>query len=511
MKTYIVSFIFITLSYVGFSQPNIEWEKSFGGSDLDRVLSIDPTTDGGYIVGGTSWSIDGDVTGNNGLSDYWVVKLTANGSLDWQKSLGGSHSELAWSIQQTLDGGYIVSGGSRSNNGDVSGNHGDQDQWIVKLTETGSIEWQKSFGGTLSDFANSIQQTTDGGYIIAGYSRSNDGDVTGNHGSLDYWIVKINESGTLEWQKSLGGSDFDTAESIKQTLDGGYIVAGYSNSNDGDVSGNHGGSQDYWVVKLSIIGNIEWQKSLGGTGLDRALSVIQTQDNGYLVGGYSNSNDGDVTENQGSSDLWIVKLTETGSLDWQKSLGGSYGDAALSVSESIDGGFIVAGISESTDGDVIGNHGENDFWVLRFSLTGTLEWQKSIGGSLEDTALSIHQTLDGGYIVAGFSFSEDGDVTNNQGGADCWVVKLISELSVDDNEFKNKISLYPNPTNTKVTIKAEDLKEITIYNSLGKKVYLKELSGESIANIDVSHLAKGVYTVVVLASNQQMVKKLLIK
>lgn len=179
-----------------------------------------------------------------------MVKLNATGNVEWQKTLGGSdYFDLAHSIQQTSDGGYIVAGESSSNDGDVTGNHGLRDFWIIKLNTTGDIEWQKCFGGSNDDEARSIQQTTDGGYIVAGNSLSDDGDVTENHGGRDFWVVKLDSTGNIEWQKSYGGSNDDGAHFIRQTEDGGYIIAGNSESNDGDVTGNHG-EGDFWIVKL---------------------------------------------------------------------------------------------------------------------------------------------------------------------------------------------------------------------------------------------------------------------
>ncbi len=213
--------------------------------------SIQQTSDGGFIVAGQTYSNDGDVSGNHGGSDAWVVKLNSSGTILWQKCLGGTvYGAIAYSIQQTSDGGFIVGGETLSNDGDVSGNHGEFDAWVVKLDSLGDIEWQKCLGGTGWDWENSIQQTSDGGFIVAGYTNSNDGDVSGNHGSKDYWVVKLNSSGDIEWQKCLGGTNDDWARSIKQTSDGGFIVAGFTASNDGDVSGNQGNS-DAWVVKLT--------------------------------------------------------------------------------------------------------------------------------------------------------------------------------------------------------------------------------------------------------------------
>jgi hypothetical protein len=285
------------LTYATSAQvPAIDWQKSLGGSATDDATSIQQTTDGGYIVAGFSYSTDGDVTGHHGGSDYWIVKLDVTANLQWQKSFGGLSEDYPYSIQQTTDGGYIVAGYSSSTDGDVTGNHGGGDCWVVKLDATGNLQWQRLLGGSEYDFANSIQQTTDGGYIVAGGSASADGDVTGNHGGEDYWVVKLDATGNLLWQKSFGGSDDEEAWSIQQTTDGGYIVAGSSYSTDGDVTGNHGG-EDYWIVKLYATGNLQWQKSLGGSGDEDAWSIQQTTDDGYIVAGESFSINGDVTGN----------------------------------------------------------------------------------------------------------------------------------------------------------------------------------------------------------------------
>ena len=207
-------------------------------------------------MAGYTESDDGDIISNHGDYDMWVVKLNKNGEIEWQKCLGGSGEDEANSIQQTTDGGYIVAGSTVSDDGDVSDYHGEEDMWIVKLDSTGKIEWQKCLGGSNYDYANSIKQTTDGGYIVAVSTVSDDGDVIGNHGSLDMWIVKLNKNGEIDWQKCLGGSDDDRAFSIQQTTDSGYIVAGKTFSDDGDAIGNHG-DYDMWIVKLNKNGEIE--------------------------------------------------------------------------------------------------------------------------------------------------------------------------------------------------------------------------------------------------------------
>jgi len=451
------------------AQPAIVWQKSLGGNDFDWAYSIQQTDDGGFIVAGYSESNDGDVSGNRGSADYWVVKLNSAGEIEWQRSLGGSGDDVAYSIQQTSDGGFIVAGRSNSNDGDVSGNHGSADYWVVKLNSSGEIVWQTSLGGSSWDFVPSIQQTADGGFIVAGGSTSNDGDVSGNHGGGDYWVVKLNSAGEIEWQRSLGGSSYDAANSIQQTSDGGFVVAGGSYSIDGDVSGNHG-SADYWVVKLNSAGEIVWQKCLGGSDNDLAFSIQQTADGGFIIAGYSCSNDGDVSGNHGSRDYWVVKLNSAGEIEWQKCLGGSGDDEARSIHQTADGGFIVAGYSESNDGDVSGNHPGGyyesdstwheypDYWVVKLNSFGEIVWQKSLGGSDYDEAFSIQQITDGGFIIAGVSYSNDGDVSGHHGStdySDYWIVKLSPEEKITKNTIipeQFEINVFPNPFNSSCAI-----------------------------------------------------------
>jgi hypothetical protein len=408
----------LLLTPCAWAAPSIEWEGTFGGSQSDYLRSIQQTRDGGYIAAGSSWSSDGDVTNNHGKDDFWVVKLKENGTLLWQKSFGGSDRDAASSIQETSDGGYIVAGCSRSKDGDVTNNYGKDDFWVVKLKEDGALDWEKSFGGSDFEYASSIQQTKDGGYILAGTSRSKDGDVSDNHGDTDFLVVKLKEDGTLEWKKSLGGSNFEYASSIRQTKDGGYVLAGTSISGDGDVSsGSSLNGEEFWVVKLTEDGTLEWGKQLGGAYTEYASSIQQTKDGGYILVGTSGSKQKIAPENHGSSDLWIVKLKENGVIDWEKSIGSPKNDQANSIQQSRDGGYIVGG-------EFPNEAGASDFWVVKLKDNGTVDWQRTFGGSGIDKAYSIQQTQDGGYIVAGESQSDDGDVHKNQGKDDFWIVKL---------------------------------------------------------------------------------------
>jgi len=446
--------------------PRIGWQKSLGGTGNEEAASIQQTSDGGYIVAGYTASTNGDVSGNHGSDDYWVAKLDANGTIIWQKTIGGTLADRAYAVQQTADGGFVVAGFAQSTNGDVTGNRGSRDMWVVKLDANGNITWQKALGGSTTDEAYSVQQTADGGYIVAGFTYSNNGDVTGNHGMHDFWVVKLNSSGGLVWQKALGGTGMDIATSVRQTSDGGYIVAGYAASTNGDVTFNYGTS-DYWVVKLDGNGNLQWQKSLGGSSSDKASSVMQTADGGYIVTGSSASFNGNVTGGHGSFDYWVVKLNASGNLVWQKALGGSGADESSFVSITGDGGYIVSGYTSSNNGNVTGNHGSQDAWILKLDASGNIQWQKALGGSLNDKAAFVHQTSDRGYIIAASSQSSDGDVSGNKGGFDFWIVRQASCIPVT-TVYASACTGTPPPNSidTLVSRNGCDSIVVTVYNAL---------------------------------------------
>ena len=500
MKIFITTLL-IAITTTLYSQ-NIEWETNLGGSAYGFATDIQQTSDSGYIVAGYTYSTDGDVGGNNGDNDYWIVKLDNTGNLIWENNLGGSGDDRATAIQQTSDSGYIVGGYTYSPDGDT-------DYWVVKLDATGNLIWESDLGGSGWDEAFSIQQTTDGGYIIAGQSESNDGDVGGNNGQWDCWIVKLDNTGAIVWETNLGGSDTDKALSIRQTTDDGFIIAGYSESDDGDVGGNNG-SQDYWIVKLDNTGNLIWETNLGGSSGDYAYSIQQTNDNGYIIAGSSRSSDGDVGENYGNTDFWIVKLDGNGTLIWETNLGGSNSDNARSIQQTIDGGYIVAGGSTSNNGDVGGNNGEGDYWIVKLDNTGNLIWETNLGGSNSDYSSSIQQTFDGGYIVAGTSYSSDGDVGGNNGNSDYWVVKLEGTLGIEDN-IALKIILSPNPTTNTITIAnlPQEITKIEVLDMQGRIVLNKS---EVINNtINISSLQSATYLVKIHVGRTIFYKKVIKK
>ncbi|MFZ0595563.1 MAG: hypothetical protein WAM46_01160, partial [Flavobacterium sp.] len=427
----LISLLNITI----FQAQTVQWHKALGSNGFEEAHCIQQTKDEGYIIAGYTTGY----IGNHGNNDAYVVKLDAAGTIQWQKCLGGTENDNAQTIQQTSDGGYIISGDTRSNDGDVSGNHGGSDYWVIKLDATGAILWQKTYGGTSYDLAKSITQTFDGGFIVTGYTYSNDGDVSGNHGASDFWTVKLDASGTIQWQKCIGGNDEDLPSTIEQTTDGGYIIAGGSASKNGNVTGNHGGL-DYWIVKLDATGTLQWQKSLGGTDDDYAESMNQTTDGGYIIAGHARSINGNVTGHHGvgnisSNDYWIVKLDGAGTIQWQKCYGGTGSDQAFSIQQTIDGGYIIAGdTTSSNDGDITGNHPSTDVWILKIDETGNKQWEKYLEGSSHDQAYSVNQTIDGGYVMTGITSSFDGHFTGYNGNFDAWIVKILPPVVLGIND-----------------------------------------------------------------------------
>jgi len=482
-------------------QPTIDWQNCYGGSSDEQAIEIHQTMDKGYILVGSAFYNDGDVSGLHGGYDIWAIKLDSTGNIDWQHCLGGSASESPRSIKQTVvDSGYIIAGNAFYDDGDVNGVHGGIDNWIIKLDSSGNILWQRCLGGTGNDIPNDILLTNDSGYIVSGFTTSNDLNVSGNHGAKDFWIVKLDSLGFISWSKCLGGTGNDIAESIKPTADKGYIIVGSSTSDDGDVSTNHG-AEDFWVVKLDSSGSMIWQKSLGGSNSDIAKDVVQTFDGGYAICGSTMSDDGDVSLNHGDRDFWIVKLDSSGSILWQRCLGGNSDDAAFGLIQTTDAKLIACGLTNSTTDDVTDNHGLYDYWITELDANGNKLWSKCFGGTDIDEPADIQQTLDAGFIVAGFSSSNDHDVSGNHGQTDIWVVKLNAVGTGINNYGSSAFDLYfyPNPAQNNVRWRFNTGDDITgsyaVFDVLGKVVLKKNkiLFDNHYHMTDLSTLPEGTY------------------
>ena len=394
-----------------------------------RGSVVAPSSDGGYLMASDTYSNqNGDVGFNHGAVDIWLCKINNAGAILWQKCIGGTNNEYVEDIKATADGGYILVGYATStNSGDVGLNHGANDAWVVKLDGTGNITWSKLLGGTINDYGYAIEITSDGGYIIAGTTYSNNGDVSGNHstgGASDAWVVKLTSTGTISWQKCFGGTSGEWAWSIRQTSDGNYIfTGGASSNNNGDVSGLHG-ANDIWVVKINTTGTILWQKCLGGTLSEDATCIQQTSDGGYILCGTTYSTNGDITSYHGNREAWVVKLTSTGTITWQRCYGGSLDEFLWYIEPTPDGGYFVTGRTNSLNGDVVGLISQNDIWALQLASDGAITWQRCMGGNFSDVSTFALRTSAPGYIIPGITTSSNGDVTGNHGSNDVWLARL---------------------------------------------------------------------------------------
>lgn len=398
--------------------------KRYGGSGSELIRSVVQVSDGGYVLVGPSSSSDGDVGENQGGNDMLIMKLDNNGDLMWVQTFGSSYYDDATAVIEVSDGGYVVAGSAGALDGDVDDHAGGLDVWVIKLNTEGHLEWNKTYGGTSDDFAQSIQETNEGKFIVAGYTKSTDGDIAHNHGSEDAWLLEINELGELEWEKTFGGTSNERARSVLVTKDGGYVLGGYTASLDGDVSNNNGG-YDFWILKVASDGALLWEETYGGTGNDYAYATCLTVDGGYAMAGTTYSSNGDVVEYKGGlNDAWIIKLNENGEMDWSQAYGGTSGDVFHAVTQAADDGFVMAGYSNSSDGDVGENNGALDGWVLKSNSNGDLVWSQVIGGSSDDTLFAIDACSEGGVIVGGSVRSSGGILGDKIGHIDILLIKM---------------------------------------------------------------------------------------
>lgn len=491
--TLLFSFSIILLTKL-FSQPDLNWQKCYGGTQGEQFSEIKLTNSNEIIFAGSTSSNDGDVVGLHGESDYWIGKIDANGTLLWQKCLGGSKWDYGNALDYCSDGGLIVAGQTDSDDGDISNFIGYVDFWVVKTDQLGNIQWENCYGGTSPDQAYSVKETNDNGFIIAGRTQSNDHHVSGNHGEDDSWVLKVDSLGNIEWQKCLGGSAEDWANDVCITTNGYYVLS-YSESNDGDVTGNHG-DHDYWIVKLDLSGNIVWQRSLGGSDLDQGNSIQATSDGGCIATGRTFSNDGDISSNTGEEDYWVVKLDSSGNLEWEKCYGfdfGNYNDDGQSICQTIDGGFLVSGYSFGMNTCFL----DWDFWIIKITAEGEQEWAKCIGGNNKDYAYSVIQDSYGNIYIGGNTRSNDGDVSENHGWVDSWLVKLGDFANIEMKDIFPTSSVFPNPSYTNVTIIMNNdnigQQDLYIYDNIGRLIKSLKCNNLERIIVDVSEFRKGLY------------------
>jgi len=412
----------------------VAWVKNFGGTGEDTAQSVIITSDGGYAVLGYSNSMDGDLAGKTtDVNDYWLLKLDVDGNLQWNKTYGGTKDDRGQSVIQTKDGGFAIVGYAMSSDGDGTNNEGFHDNWILKLDAVGAIEWERSFGFSGHDHSYDLLQTEDGGFFFVGFvdvtasggagADTNKGNSITRHGVGEFWGTKLDAAGNLEWRRFFGGTSNDRAYGVVQSNDGGFVLSGSSESNDFDISESRG-SYDYWVIKITEKGDLVWQSSFGGTGIDKAWDITKTNDNGYVIVGNTFSSDVDISKNNGESDVWLIKIDDNGKLLWEKTYGGTQFDAAKSVILSNDGGFIMAGNSKSKDADVTANVGENDSWLLKTNASGAVIWQQTFGGTSLDYGFDAVENVDMSIVLVGETASVDFPNIQNKGKTDAVVIKV---------------------------------------------------------------------------------------
>ncbi len=418
-------------------QGEVSWIRNYGGSGTDTFRSVIATADGGFAALGSSNSTDGDLDGKAlAVSDYWLAKISADGELQWNRTFGGSMEDLGQALIQTADGGYALTGNAMSSDGDASNNEGFHDNWILKLDAAGNLEWERSFGFSGHDHSYDLLQTEDGGFFFVGFldvtaanGEGNDGKYGSltRHGVGEFWGTKIDASGNLEWRRYFGGTNNDRAHAVVEAHTGGFVLAGFSESVDFDIS-NSKGSYDFWVVKINTEGDLLWEKSYGGSGIEVSYDIAQTTDGAYVVVGNTFSTDGDIGRNNGESDIWMIKISESGDLIWERNYGGSGFDSAQGVSLNSDGGFTIAGNSKSTDGDLTANHGENDIWLLKTNPDGMIQWQGSFGGSGLDFGFKALETVGRELLVAGETSSAEIGGKTSRGGTDAVIISIASGI-----------------------------------------------------------------------------------
>lgn len=354
-------------------QPPETWNKTFGVITADNGYFVQQTTDGGYIVVGSTYS--------GGIPDVYLIKTDANGIKQWDTtpfSVG-----IGYCVQQTTDGGYIITGST----------FGISDALLVKTDANGIEQWNTTFGAGKSDFGYSVQQTTDGGYIVAGAYT-----YMGPPGTWDAWLIKTDSNGIMQWDKKFGGAYSDYAYSVQQTTDGGYILAGSTDPTNSNV--------EVYLIKTDSSGIATWTKTFGGANTDIGQSVKQTTDGGYIVTGWTDS------IGAGLTDVYLIKTDSSGIATWTKTFGGANDDYSRSVRQTSDGGYIVAGSTLSFGA------GFSDVYLIKTDATGNEQWNETFGGVQNDYGYCAQETTDGGYIIAGDTSSY------GAGSSDVWLIKI---------------------------------------------------------------------------------------
>lgn len=494
------------------AQPSVQqWDKRFGSTSYEFLSALQPTSDGGFLLGGSSYAgSGGDKTQpSQGNYDYWIVKADATGTKQWDKSFGGPDADELSVVQQTSDGGYLIGGNSMSGiGGDKSqASRGDYDFWLLKLDAAGTKQWDKSFGTSDRDFGWTIQQTSDGGCIV-GFTTAGgvEGDKTQpSRGGTDFWLVKLDAQGNKQWDRAFGGSGLESLGTLITTTDGGYLLGGSSGSGiGGDKTQASQGIVDMWVVKVDAQGNKQWDRTFGGLLQESVSQLRQTQDGGYILGGYSYSGvGGDKTEsNRGDADFWIVKISSNGTKEWDKTLGGTERELCRTIVQTADGGYLAGGESDSgVSGEKTqASLGSTDFWIVKLNAQGAKLWDQTLGGTGADNLVRMQLTTDGGCLLGGHSDSPVGGAKSqpSQGMLDYWVIKLtgITTAAVPA-ATRQRMHVYPNPARDYITLRlpagVARPTQLELLDATGRVVWQQLLALQAESTLKLGRQHAGLY------------------
>ncbi len=408
------------LAMLGFSShltALITFEKTYGGADSDRGYAVQQTQDGGYIITGSTWSFGA------GQEDVYLIKTDSLGDTLWTKTYGGTNWDRSHSVQQTQDGGYVIAGWSQSFGNGLS------DFYLIKTDASGDTTWTGLYGGTSAEECWYVRQTSDGGYILTGRTNSY------GAGDFDVYLVKTDALGDTMWTKTFGSTFIDFGVCVQQTSDQGYVVVGMNGSLPGG---------DIYLIKTDSLGDSLWTRTYGGNNSDRGYFVYETHDMGYIITGETS------TYGAGGIDVYLIKTDVSGDTIWTQTYGGSDSEAGLSVQEVQDGGYIIAGRSNSFGA------GELDAYLIRTDSVGDTLWTRTYGGATYDWGYSVQQTQDGGYVLAGYTQSF------GAGSDDVYVIKTNQygmvgiEEEQDMNLQTENLRLeqsQPNPFHSMTTIR----------------------------------------------------------
>jgi hypothetical protein len=379
--------------------------KTYGGTEFDEGFCVRQTKDGGYIITGRTSSYGA------GRGDGWLVKTDSAGTMIWNKTFGGTESERIYSVQQTTDGGYILTGYT------TSFGSGGYNVWLIKTDNIGNKTWDKIFRGASSDEGWCVQQTSDGGFIIAGRTYSF------GAGHWDFWLIKTDSTGNEVWNRTFGGTGQDEGYCVQQTTDGGYVITGFTGSFGA-------GSSDLWLIKTDSVGNMLWNRTFGGTQGDRGWCVQQASDGGYVITG--------STYSFGAGDVWLIKTDESGVENLNRTFGGQNKERGFCVQQTTDGGYIITGYIEWLDDPEF----TSDVWLIRTDDDGNEVWNRTFGGSEHDRGTCVQQTTDGGFIITGTTESFGG------GGEDVWLIKTDKDgrskaKTVTNNRLLRLLESFP--------------------------------------------------------------------